>query len=276
MRRPIRIWIILLAIAALPGVSRAADGINWSSDYKMGLEEARIERKPVMIDFYTLWCYYCKVLDARTYTDPGVIASAKDFVCLKINAERERRLASEFRIAAYPIIVFLSRDGMEAKRLYGYQTGATLKRELDKILTDPERLEMLAQAYKKAPKDAEAAYAYSDELMARGQFKDARKILEKALRNPKQIRKADIVLDLAICRYKTGGYKQAVKELANFSNRFKESGRIYEAELYYGLSLLASGERDKGVKALDELQKRASDRWVGQEAMRQLKLVGRG
>jgi len=261
----------MLAIAALPGVSRAADAIDWSSDYQIGLEQARVERKPVMIDFYTLWCYYCKVLDARTYTDPGVIGSAKDFVCLKINAERERKLASEFRIAVYPVIVFLSREGIETKRLYGYQTGATLKRELDKILADPERLEILALEYKKTPNDPEAAYQYADELMARGRFKEARKILEKTLRNPKQTRKSDIVLDLAICRFKTGGYKQAGKELANFPNRFKESGRVDEAELFYGLSLLASGERDKGVKALDELQKRASDRWVGQEALRQLK-----
>lgn len=268
--------LVLLAIAALPRLSASAAGIDWMSDYQAGLERARIERKPVMIDFYTAWCYYCKVLDAKTYTDPSVIARSKDFVCLKINAEREKQLARERRITGYPIIVFLSREGMETERLYGYQTAASLKGDLDRILSDTGRLNMLTEKYKKNPGDGEAGYLYADELMAKGEFKQAEKILEKIVRHADQRSKADAVLDLAICRFKKGSCKQAASELARFSSRFKSSDRIDEAELFYGLSLLGSGEEEKGLEALTRLQERASGKWIGQEALRQISLARQG
>lgn len=268
--------IVLLLTAAIPGVSGSAYGIDWMSDYQAGLERARIERKPVMIDFYTMWCYYCKVLDAKTYVDPSVIAASEKFVCLKINAERERQLAREFRITGYPIIVLLSRDGTETKRFYGYQTAAALKTELGRILNDAERLDALAEKYKKNPGDGEAAYLYADELMAKGRFKEAGKILEKTVRRGNDARKADAVLNLAICRFNEGSYKQAASELAKFSSRFKSSLRIDEAELFYGLSLLSSGQKERGLEALAKLQERASDKWVGREALRQITLARQG
>jgi thioredoxin-like negative regulator of GroEL len=266
----------LLLTAALPAVSASAGGIDWMSDYQAGLERARIERKPVMMDFYTVWCYYCKVLDARTYVDPSIVALSREFVCLKINAERERQLAREFRIAAYPIIVLLSRDGTETKRLYGYQTAAALRMELDRILNDTQRLDTLAGKYKQSPGDGEAGYLYADELMAKGRFKEAEKILEKMVRRGNDARKADAVLNLAICRFKEGSWKQAATELVKFSSRFKSSERIDEAELFYGLSLLNSGQKEKGLEALTTLQERAAGKWVGREALRQITLARQG
>ena len=268
--------MIVCAIAVLPRVVACAEVIDWMSDYATGLERARIERKPVMIDFYTLWCYYCKVLDAKTYTDPGVVAVCKDLVCLKINAERERPLAREFRISAYPIIVFLSRDGMEIKRVYGYQPAAVLKRELEKILADTGRLDMLAGKYRKNPGDEEAGYLYADELMAKDRFPEAEKVLAKLLRNASKKRSADVVLDVAICRLKEGKYKAAASELAKFLSRFKTGDRIDEAELFYGISLIASGQKVKGIQALEKLQERASGKWVGREALRQTTAARRG
>ncbi|MCX5799820.1 MAG: thioredoxin family protein [Candidatus Eisenbacteria bacterium] len=276
MKNRLFLTMVLLAIATSTRVFAATGGIDWMYDYSTGLERARIERKPVMIDFYTLWCHYCKVLDAKTYTDPSVIGSAKDFVCLKINAERERQLARQFRISAYPIIVFLSRDGIEIKRIYGYVTAAVLDAALDGILNDKGTLDARAEKHKKNPGDVEMGYLYADELMAKGQFKEATKILEKIVRDPSQKRKADATLNLAVCRFKQGSYESAVSELAKFSSRFKSSERIDEAQLFYGLSLLASGQRGKGVDVLKRLQERASAKWVGQEALRQLTLAREG
>jgi len=274
-----RRWYLLLAIlaiAAFPRVSATADGIEWMYDYTAGLERARIERKPVMIDFYTSWCYYCKVLDARTYTDPGVMASSQGFVCLKINAEKEKQLARDFKIGGYPIIVFLSRNGEEINRIYGYVKAPPLKAELDRIMTDTGRLDILSEKYKRNPGDDEAGYLYADELMYKGRFKEADKVLEKTVRKAGQKRKADATLDLAICRFKGGNYKPAASELAKFLSRFKGSERNDEAELFYGLSLLASRQKEKGLQVLDKLQERASAKWVGQEALRRATLARQG
>ncbi len=265
--------LVLFCLAGLASECRAAEGIEWMSDYLSGLERARIERKPIMIDFYTSWCYYCKVLDARTYTDKEIIRLSEQLVSLKINAERERQLARSYFIRAYPIIVFLSRDGKEIRRLYGYQTPAALKGVIRKILDDTSRLETLSKDYKKKPKDAENAYFYADELMAKGRFDEAESVLDKLVRRKGSSREEDATLDLGICAFHKGEFKEAVKRLSKFLTQFRGSARTEEARLFYGLSLVSSGQKGKGVGELKSLQKKASRKWIVEEAVRQLSLA---
>ncbi|MBN1504315.1 MAG: thioredoxin family protein [Candidatus Eisenbacteria bacterium] len=258
--------VVLLCL--LPGVLAGQDGIQWMTDYETGLERARIERKPVMIDFYTSWCYYCKVLDAKTYKDPEVVRLSGQFVCIKINAERHRDLARRYRIAAYPIMVFLSRDGLEKTRVYGYQSGAALVKSLKGILDDRGRLNILSERYKKVPSDGEATYFYADELMAAGRFAEAEKVLAKTVKARDKKRAEDAALDLGVCRFRMGDFKQAAADLSRFINTHKTSPRVDEARYFWGMSLAASGKKQEGLAALDQLGQRLSHKWLGQESQR--------
>ncbi|UCF79214.1 MAG: thioredoxin fold domain-containing protein, partial [Candidatus Eiseniibacteriota bacterium] len=236
-------------------------------------DRARVERKPVMIDFYTSWCYYCKVLDAKTYTNNDIIKLSGEMVSLKINAEREVTLARSYFIRAYPIIVFLSREGKEVRRLYGYQTPRALKSVMEKILNDTARLETLAAEYKKQPKDSETAYLYADELMAKGRFDEAKVVLGKIVRGKGSARKEDATLDLAISHFRLGEHKQAAGQLSKFLSQFGKSERTEEARLFLGLSLVASGQGEKGVEEFEGLRKMTSRKWIAEEASRQLTLA---
>ena len=44
--------------------------------------------KPALIDLYTNWCYWCKVMDKKTYSNSKVIAYINDhFYAIKLDAE---------------------------------------------------------------------------------------------------------------------------------------------------------------------------------------------
>lgn len=46
------------------------------------------ESKPVLMDLYTNWCYWCKVMDKKTYTNSKVIAYVNEhFYAVKFDAE---------------------------------------------------------------------------------------------------------------------------------------------------------------------------------------------
>ncbi len=92
------------------------------------------EHKLIMVDFYTSWCGWCKVLDRKTYTDENVgkIADAK-FISIKLDAEHGEGvgLAHTYGITGYPTIIFFSADGKEVDRVVGYEDADRFARSLE-------------------------------------------------------------------------------------------------------------------------------------------------
>lgn len=69
-------------------VNEEEEGIKWYN-FTDGYNKAVKEGKIILIDAYTDWCGWCKVMDKKTYTDAGVIEVLnKNFVCVKLNPEQ--------------------------------------------------------------------------------------------------------------------------------------------------------------------------------------------
>jgi thiol:disulfide interchange protein DsbD len=72
------------------GSAIAAAGVaegGWHSSLLEGLEVAKRENKPVMIDMWATWCKSCGVMDNTTFKDPKVIAALDRFVKVRFQAE---------------------------------------------------------------------------------------------------------------------------------------------------------------------------------------------
>ncbi len=125
-----------------PGVKKTSPqapepkSISWSNDLSSGLNKASKNMMPVMIDFYTDWCGWCKKLDSDVYGDPRVIKIASKFVCVKINGDTKRELVSKYGVGGYPTIVFLNSKGKEVDRIPGFRPAdgflSTMQEVLDK------------------------------------------------------------------------------------------------------------------------------------------------
>ena len=112
----------------------------------MTLQEAETamlkERRPMLIDLYTSWCGWCKVMDKKTYSNKQVIDYVQDkFYPVRINAETQENLNwgnklygfnSQYRandLAVYltygqlsfPTTVFIPTDGSGPQPIAGYQ-----------------------------------------------------------------------------------------------------------------------------------------------------------
>lgn len=129
-----RVLVFLLFIAALAFILPQAHAINWKYDLQDALKSAKAQHKPIMIDFYTDWCGWCKKLDSDTYSDPKVNAASGKFICVKINAEKEPALAGKYGVSGYPTIIFLDSNGNVIRKIPGYLPPDGFLANMNKIL----------------------------------------------------------------------------------------------------------------------------------------------
>ncbi len=88
MRRSIFIGMLLLSVFIAK--DNFAQNFIWHRDFNKASEIAKKENKYILVDFYTDWCKWCKVMDEKTYSNPEVSNKMKKyFVAVKINPEKE-------------------------------------------------------------------------------------------------------------------------------------------------------------------------------------------
>jgi thioredoxin-related protein len=105
-----------------------------SLDFNDGLAKARTEDKPVFVEFYAVWCPYCKKFQRETIRNQKVAAMlAENFAYVRIDAEDSKshvkydgksysnvELAQTFGVTSYPTLVFLDSKSKPITKLSGF------------------------------------------------------------------------------------------------------------------------------------------------------------
>ena len=122
-------YIFLIAITS---TAFAADK-SWLG-FDEGLEKSLKEKKPMLVDFYTDWCHWCKVMDEKTFNEEKVKAKLTEkFVTVRLNAEDRQatatykgntytnvQLTQAFGVTGFPTLAFMDAQGEIITTIPGY------------------------------------------------------------------------------------------------------------------------------------------------------------
>jgi thiol-disulfide isomerase/thioredoxin len=89
---------------------------------EQALALAKKEQKPLLIDFFGIWCPPCNMLDEEVFSSREFQKSAGRFVRLKLDADSEIswKLKSRYKVGGYPTVIFADSEGDEISRVVGY------------------------------------------------------------------------------------------------------------------------------------------------------------
>ncbi len=267
---PFALFLFELAIASGQSAALGTE-VQWRTDYNAARREAQDKNRPLVVDFGTKQCYWCKRLDLDTFRDPNVARLMNDrFICLRIDAEQEVTLAQMLRIQNYPTIVIAAPDGKILITREGYMEVAPFREQLERALAAVSNPEWMAKDYQEAVK----AIAISDYSRAIALLKS---ILEDGKDRPVQVKARQLLLDLEqqaagrLARAKEANKKgrtsEAVETLTELVRDFNGSAAATEGGQL--LTSLAANKKEiktppRSVRAKDLLAQAKKDYESGQ------------
>ncbi|OGR00233.1 MAG: hypothetical protein A2284_03175 [Deltaproteobacteria bacterium RIFOXYA12_FULL_61_11] len=127
----------LLFALMLCSTALAGTGIPWREQPSKAFEEAKQQKKPLLVAFHTRWCPPCNYLNEFVYPHPMVVAAAAVYIPLKLDADAQDSFAlkDRYTIGGYPTILFLAPDGTELGRLVGTEAPEQFAATLDRHTT---------------------------------------------------------------------------------------------------------------------------------------------
>jgi thioredoxin-related protein len=104
--KTLMLWIAVLlaalpASAVGPAAPQRADKITW---YTLEQAQALAKKNPrkIFIDMYTNWCGWCKVMDRKTFSVPGIAKYVNEnFYAVKLNAEQTQNIIFKGQVFSF-------------------------------------------------------------------------------------------------------------------------------------------------------------------------------
>ncbi len=161
--RSLRVLAIgALSTLALTGAQKGEESVNWLT-FEEAVKLQQTAPRKMMVDVYTSWCGWCKVMDKKTFSHPVIRRQLnEEFYAVKLDAEQREPIKigpNEFKYVetegsrgynelavallqgqmSFPTVVFLDEKMQLIQPVPGYQEAATMETILDYIEGDHYR-----------------------------------------------------------------------------------------------------------------------------------------
>lgn len=167
--------------AVLAVASAVCQDFVWLTSFDQAKTLAKQSRHPIMLYFTTEWCGWCKVMEKETFTAPSVIKRSKDYLSVKLDAEKDgKALAQKYKISSFPTFVFVNSEGTEVGRIVGYCQAEPFNTKTSAILSSPLERKALVALLAKEPTNCAALCKLANIELADGNLEEARKHLDAA------------------------------------------------------------------------------------------------
>ncbi|MFL5815396.1 MAG: thioredoxin fold domain-containing protein [Bdellovibrionia bacterium] len=183
--------------------------------------KARATGKPLMIDFYGIWCPPCNEMNDSVFSKPAFKENASAFVQLKLDADApmSEGLSQRYGIQGFPTVIFASPQGDEISRVVGYRPMDQFVAEMKGALAN-QSLTFVALQAKAKKGDRAASDRVGTIYLDRGEYDHAYRFLKNTQQEKEKLSAAEVGLYEA--KAKAGDKKARSKWIAALQKAIAE------------------------------------------------------
>lgn len=253
--------------SAKPAPAQDGAVFETSLTFEQALAHAKEEGKPLLVDFSTAWCGWCRRLENETFRDPGVAKLLEGFVNLRIDAEKGDgpQLARRFGVRGFPTLVIVGPDGLEIDRVLGFVPPEVFQDEIRRIQSGDGTLASLRKSFEDAPSDVDAGMAYGAKLqMSRPE--EAAALYAKMAKDSEDADpsvRARIQLEHAVSLLNSGHREEAAVAAERLVEEYPDTPAAGRAAQRVGRAFLALNDVPRALAFVDRtraIAKGAADR----------------
>ena len=226
--------------AAGEAVKKLRSGIPWERTWPASTT------RPVLAYFFVRGAELCRQFEEGALADPGVVAAARGFVCVRLNVEQQAATAQKFDVRGAPTVVLLDARGQESVRVAGVCTTEKLRALL-------AGSQLLVQEAQRQPGDVEANWHVAESYLDNGREDLAEPFLRNVIAHDDENRYGHTdraIFALGFAFGKAGKHARAVYCMEQLLKRWPQFADRDKALYCLGLSQLASGQTETGRTTL--------------------------
>lgn len=209
----------------------AGEGL-WETSFDRASAVANDTNHPILMEFWATWCTVCAQMDREVYADQRVVAAMARTVPLRIDVDREPRLARKYSVDATPTLIVTDSFGDELFRFTGSLPADRMLEVLAALPSDVSRLNLLSSALSRNKDDFATLSAMGAELRGAGLFRASTDYYARALKTRDARRSAsagDVMLALGRNAADLRAYPEARKILESVVRGFPASAAAAQA-----------------------------------------------
>jgi thioredoxin-related protein len=124
--------------AAAQEHSSAKQQLNWQAWSNQVFADAKREHRFVLLDLEAVWCHWCHVMDANTYSNPAVIKLLRShYIVVKADQDSRPDLSTRYEDFGWPATIVFDAAGHEIVKRQGYLAPDEMASMLQAIIDDP-------------------------------------------------------------------------------------------------------------------------------------------
>ncbi len=107
--------------------------VYWRDSWDAALEEAKKEKKALVLELYMETCPHCQRLHRETHTDQEVAKALNTrFIPVRLEGRNHMDIVKKFNVTGAPTTIIVSPEGKELHRFAGFYPPNEYLKELEK------------------------------------------------------------------------------------------------------------------------------------------------